>query len=313
MTVYRTTTGAASHGWRRHRLLAVAAAAAAFAAVWTAGPVSATGRANVVVLGLDQDRGAVPRLNRVYVRVRNALVDQLQQAGFAAYDGTQVALQPIARDADGRLADAAVLDAARMVESPPLDLVVLFRVYPRQQRLSYTQKLGARVEARLLNLHSGYRLGNFEAATPQPQPLALSCDHDCQLEHLGSEARILAQHVGAVLAARLDAVAPAAAAIDEAAPATGLQRHYDLTFNNFSDQDIADIEELLVSFSGYQRHRPVRCQPRFCRYWYENSGDSARLRRNLQMMLVHLDIAGTVTFAGNAIVVEKITLPAPGN
>jgi len=295
---------------QRLRLSCLAVLLASFGAL--AGPPdAAAAQPNVIVMGMDH--GTVHRFNRVYGRVASAIVAQLQQTGFTVFDETHVALAEFSPDGDDRLSDAAVLDAARLVESPPLDLVVLFRIYPQSQALRHTRELSARVEGRLLSVHSGQRLGSFEAATPRPLPVALRCDHDCQLEHLGDEARILAQHVGAVLAAQLDALAPAAAEAQATEPKSlgqaGLAQHYELNFNNFSDTDIADIEELLVAFSGYRLHRPVRCQPRYCKYWYESTTDSARLRRNLQMMLMHLGISGTVAFSGNTAMVEKIVLP----
>ena len=61
-------------------------------------------------------------------------------------------------------------------------------------------------------------------------------------------------------------------------------------------------------FSGYQSHRPTVSSATRTELWYKSSIGSAKLNRNLQKMLNHLNLKGTVQFSGNIFTVEQIIL-----
>ena len=143
--------------------------------------------------------------------------------------------------------------------------------------------------------------------------MSLDCKTECLWEKIGDEAKILAQHLGAVLVAKLEGLTVENMKVQSTATSIGkgglLEQHV-LVFNNFTDDEINEIELLIVAFSGYEHHRPIRCQARHCEYWYESRSDRARLKRNLIGALDYLDIKGTVTFDGNnKFLVEKIGIP----
>lgn len=55
--------------------------------------------------------------------------------------------------------------------------------------------------------------------------------------------------------------------------------------------------EYLVAFKGYKLHHPLTTSPRSIQSWYEIDSDSARLSRNLRMMLDRVGSEGRITFS----------------
>jgi hypothetical protein len=269
-------------------------------------PADAADRPNLMVMGEDSDKDTVPRGSRVHRRIEEAIKEQLHTRGFNVYDETAVTLGTAA---PGRVrrADAELVDVARGIQRPPLDAVVIFATYASAEQLSYTTRIRARLAGRLLAVRTGQHLGNFEVDVADVRAPA-DCSRECVLETVGDQAKLLAQDLGAVLAVKLKSLTVAAV---PAAPASSLQpgglpTAYTMLFNGFEVADRRGIEEYLVSFSGYQTHRPVRSGGTFVEYWYETAADSARLERNLGLMLDHLGLRGRVALSGNKVTVDKI-------
>ncbi|MCC2113451.1 MAG: hypothetical protein KDJ16_15565, partial [Hyphomicrobiales bacterium] len=191
------------------------------------------------------------------------------------------------------------------------------------------------ITGRLLNVATGQALGNYEVAYGPGQlpPLPVQCNRDCVLEHVGMQAKKIGQDVGAVLAQKLDFLSPArpqgSATTVIQAPAggmsgmsgattvitapsdtcTGLTTAYSLTFTGFLPEEITRIEEYIVSFKGYDHHRPMRAQMTSTEYWYESCTDSARLNRNLRLMVEQMGLNARIGMVGNKITVDKIAQP----
>ncbi|MBT3910151.1 MAG: hypothetical protein HOF27_10800, partial [Rhodospirillaceae bacterium] len=87
---------------------------------------------------------------------------------------------------------------------------------------------------------------------------------------------------------------------------SGLSKAYVLNFSGFDNQEIEHIEDILTGFRGFEHYRPVSSSYRTQKYWYESSGGTAYLNRNLNLMLEDLNVAGRVVFAGNSFTIEKI-------
>ncbi len=139
----------------------------------------------------------------------------------------------------------------------------------------------------------------------QLPPLPQGCDRECLLERVGTEAKVIAGDVAAALTAKLDGVVaprrgadPGAASVPGAiaAPITGptveacggLPTAYIVRLNGFSAQEVQAAEEYMAAFRCYEHHRPVRAGTSAAEYWYETRSDSARLGRNLRLMLEHM-------------------------
>ena len=263
-------------------------------------------RPNLIVVGEDADRESLPRNSSVAKAVLEQLGQQLHDSGFAIYDETAVTLGAFAQGRSRRT-DAEVIDIARAVQAPPMDVAAIFTVYKRSERLSYTTKITTRISGRLIDVRSGRRLGGAEVKSAEALRAPADCDEACVFEVVGRDARRLARDLGQLLADQLAPSLARGASAEGAGPSEpgGFSTAYNLVFDGFSPAEVSEIEEYLVVFSGYQHHRPVESSRQVHSYWYETRSPKSRLNRNLGKMLVHLDIEGDVLFTGNNFTVAK--------
>lgn len=308
-------------------LLAAGAALASLAAV---APALAADRPNIVAMGEDADEDSIPRNNRIFNRVIAELGETMNVNGYNVYDETSVAMG-FSEPGRVRRHDTELIDVARSVQNPPVDVIAVFQIYASAQKSTYSDivRPEVRIPGRLLNVRTGQSLGSFEVTGEQLPPLPQNCDRECLLEHVGADAKILAGDLGAALSQKLDGfMAPAHKSSDEAlnddAPTTGgdadapapaptgdracgsLPTAYSIKVNGFTPNEVTAIEEYLTAFSCYEHQRPVRASASATEYWYETRSDSARLNRNLRLMLQHMNATGQVSFAGNTFVVTKV-------
>ncbi len=252
-------------------------------------PGHAADKPNLLIMGEDADKDTVPCSSRVFERALNALSTQAGEEGFAVFDETAVTPGDFVQGRCRRT-DAELIDIARSIRNPPIDVAVIFSIYASAEQLTYTTKVKDRVVGRLLDIRTGRRLGNFEVKSPSTTNAPHDCPRECILEAVGGETRILAQDLGAVLAIKLRShLAESAGGPAEAATGgdrvEGLSTGFVVIIDGFQPEEVNDVEEYLVSFQGYEHHRPTRCSIRRCEYWYETSSDSARLNRNLRRMM----------------------------
>ena len=278
-------------------------------------PVFAGEQPNILIMGEDADEDTVPRNNRVFKRVLDALANELTLEGFAVYDEVAVSLDGF-NQGRVRRRDAEIIDIARSVKRPPIDVSVIFSVYAHTKKTNYTMKIQTRITGRLLNVQSGKRLGSFEVEIPQVDNVPVDCNRECILETVGKNAKMLAHDLGAVLAKKLDYLSPTGGT--SVAPRSnddkgGLLLEYSLVFEGFTEDDISRIEEYMVAFKGYKKHRPINSSLRSAEYWYETGSDAARLNRNLRLMLEHMNIQGRVVYSSNKITTQKIAKPKKRN
>lgn len=262
---------------------------------------------NLLIMGEDADEDTVPRNSRVFNRVLNALAEQVNEMGFNLYDETAITLDNFAQGRVRRT-DAELIDIARSVRQPPIDVVMMFAIYASAEKLSYTTKIRARIEGRLLQVTNGQRIGNFEVTSPNSWRAPVDCSRECILETVGANAKTLADDLGVVLTDKLAYLVDGGAGGDGSSKDSGgLATAYTLQFSRFTEDEILDIEEYLVVFSGYVNHRTTRATMRNVEYWYESSISPSRLNRNLRKMLSQLEIKGRVAMDGNDVKIEKIT------
>jgi hypothetical protein len=268
---------------------------------------------NILVMGEDADTDTVSRGGSVFKRVLDALAEEMNGEGFKVYDEVAATIGGFTQGRSRRT-DAEIIDIARSVKSVPIDVAVIFSIYPGTEVRGYGRKLRVRISGRLLNVQNGQRLGNFEVDTQAEVTIASDCDRRCELERVGFEARGLARDLGAVLAKKLDWLSPVSRnQAEQQRPVSGeenrsgLSMAYVLKFSGFGNQEIEHIEEILTGFRGYEHHHPVSSSYRTHEYWYESSGGTAYLNRNLRLMLDDLNVTGRVVFAGNSFTIEKIS------
>ncbi|KMO28944.1 hypothetical protein [Methylobacterium aquaticum] len=290
-----------------------------------AGPALAQPKPTVVVMGEDADEDSVPRGNRIFQRVIAELSETMNLRGYNVYDETAVAMG-FTQANRVRRRDAELIEVARAVSNPPLDVVAVFQIYASASKSAYSDivRPEVRIPGRLLNVRTGQSLGSFEVAGVQLPPLPQGCDRECLLERVGAEAKVIAGDVAAALTAKLDGVVaprrgadPGAASVPGAVAAPGaggptgeacggLPTAYVVRLNGFSAQEVQAAEEYMAAFRCYEHHRPVRAGASAAEYWYETRSDSARLGRNLRLMLEHMSAPGQVQFSGNTFVLSRV-------
>lgn len=261
------------------------------------------------MIGNDANKGSVSRNSPVFNRVIGALANQMHDNNFDVYDETAITLDGFDQDRINRT-DAEIINIARSIKRPPIDIAVIFSIYVNTQAQGYSTKVNARIEGRLLNVQTGRRLGNFEIDNNKPWNVPSKCDLDCILENATDNSRLMASDLGAVLAEKL------AWMTDGGNSHLGLDRPgtnqmnagYNLIFDGFSGENFAKLEEYLVVFSGYDSYRPTEIRYTRTEIWYKSSIGTAKLLRNIKKMLAELNFKATINFIGNTFTVKKITL-----
>jgi hypothetical protein len=262
---------------------------------------------NLLIMIEDADKDSVPRNSRINKRVHASISQQLNNIADV-YDETSITLNNF-KQGRVRRTDAELVDIARSITRPPIDIVVVLSTYASVKTNEYAKKARARVEGRLLNAKSGQFLDNFEVQSPRSWTVPYSCDRQtCMLEEMGDEAKVLGDELGLILAEKLNWLLNGDATGNSSAKTARMFNDYYLKFDGFSAQDMASIEEYLLVFSGYISHRPT--QQRFTRttLLYRSTIGSAKLSRNLLKLLDELNMRATINFEGNTFRLKRITL-----
>jgi hypothetical protein len=273
-------------------------------------PAYAVDSPNLMIMGEDADKDTVPRKSRVFRRVLDQLSNMLHDEGFDVYDETAVTLENF-EQGRSRRTDAEIIDIAKMVRNPPIDVAVIFQIYASAKKKSYTTKVKTRVTGRILNVNSGQRMGNFEIKSPKHWNAPPNCKRECILEIVGDHSKDLAQEVGDVLAQKLAHMIPAESDggdDDMGGGGGGMAMSYTLKFEGFSADDLDEFEEYLVIFSGYRSHRPTESMGRKHYYQYKSTISSAKLQRNIRKMLKKTNMKGRVSFSGNEYTIKKVKM-----
>jgi hypothetical protein len=287
----------------------------ALAVMWCLAPPAARAveKPNVIVMGLDAEEqgagnhiGIVARDTRVFAQVMQAIASELENAGFDVFDERVVTMDSFKQTRVGR-SEAELLDIARSVQRPPMDAVVIFSIYAGAKKLAYTTEVYARITGRIVNVRTGQKIGGFEVTSPRGWRASLACERDCLLEALSRHTKTMGTDLGGVLSQQLASLAFEKKTAKGAVPRNGLPTAYTLVFGGFTPDDISGVEEYLVAFNGYKLHRPITTAPRGVEYWYEIDSDSARLNRNLRMMLDRVGVEGRISFSSvdNTFTIEK--------
>jgi hypothetical protein len=266
-------------------------------------------RVNILVMGDDSNPNALPRDHQAFERVINAIATELQTYGFTVYDETALTLRGFKQGRVGR-ADDELIDIARSVDEAPIDIAVIFSVFPQSESRAYTTKVYARVEGRMIDVRAGRRLGNFSEDTTARVNAPTSCTGNCLYGFMGRLDADLAREVGRVLSVKLDRRVASNNSPRRSrywSNPKGLQQAYKIEFIGFHPQQITNIEDFISAFEGYI-HLRVMQQSRETRkiYWYETRLGSAQMDRSLRLMLDDLNIRGRIKFERNTFFVNRI-------
>lgn len=266
---------------------------------------------NILVMGEDADGDYVPCDNRAFVAVRDAVANQLGDNGFRVYDETAVTIDTFDQTRCRRT-DAELINAARSI-TKAIDVAVLYRLYAVARQMEYGTKISARIEGRMLDVHSGQRLGSIEVDRQWPVPSA--CQRECLLEAVRKSSRSLGEDLGALLALKLSSdpsgSAPDLGSGGDPEPA-GRVREYTLEFENFAPEDIEKFDDYLKIFSCYSEHRPTRISPASTTYAYHSCISIAKLSSNLNRVLEQMlsessnRWSATINMSGNMFTIRKL-------
>lgn len=290
---------------RHWQLLTLAMFLPVLPALQVGTPVAAAGP-NILLLGADSEQGSVRRDSRVFEGVVDELSAALQNSGFSVYDEAATTYAIYGQD-HTRRSNAELIEIARSVLRPPVDLVISFSIHSKTEPLTYTTRIGSQVTARLVNVMTGQHLGNFQVVSARSMRVPADCQRGCLAEVVERHTRRLARELGRQLKERLTSLMTAKSAPDGSPgePYSGMPDAYSLVFDGFSAQEVFEIEEYLVVFSGYRHHRPVSSALQRHEYWYETGIARGRLNRNLNKMLDYLNMPGQVDLSGNVFTVTK--------
>ena len=284
-----------------------------------AGPAAAQGKnPTLLIMAEDGDADSIPRNSRISTRILNEIVTQFDSRGFDVYDETAVTVHTHVQGRSRRT-DAELVDVAKSIQRPPIDVVIFFETFATVTRKTYQNEVRLRTVGRLLSVVDGRRLGNWEAMLPAARdqvwllpnrcfPEGQAVSRDCLLEAVGDDARILAQEVGTIIHEKLQPHLATIGGGGIAEKEEGLKRGFNLVFDGFTSADYRDIEEYLVIFSGYIAHRPTRSEHLHHEIWYESTISTGKLQRNLHKMMELLEIPYVLKFQGNSYTVKAKNL-----
>jgi hypothetical protein len=286
---------------------------------------------NILVMGEDSDPASVPRTHRVFNRVQRAIMEELNTSGYQIYDETAASIDINDTRRIGRT-DAELIDVARSIANPPLDVMAVFEIFASAQKSNVSEiiKLQVRVTGRMLNVQSGQSIGSFEVQAQGLPPIPPGCEADCVIERVGDESKLIAENVSQVLIEKLQGfvgaapnqetqsspdqgdanaaitTAPTTAANAAGADCPGLPTAYSISLRSFKDEEVAEMEGYFSAFSCFGSIRPIRQSATLSEYWYETRADQIRLTRNLKGMEEAMGISFQAQFSGNKITLTRV-------
>ncbi len=259
---------------------------------------------NIIVIGDQSGSDAMPLDGPVYRSAVNSLNDQLHAARLKVYDKTVLNGAATDRGAITEI-ESDIIDLMRGLKRPPIDVVVIFAVHATAEKFTYTTNLLTRVTAKLLDVHTGQRLGRFEITSPESLRVPAACTRTCLAEILSDDAGRVSAELGAQVSETLLEMAGMSSPRQPPPSGGGMPTGYTIVFAGFDSAEISEIEEYLVVFSGYRHHRPVSATFQHHEFWYESAISSGRLNRNLNKMLEYLEMPGRVSLSANVFTVER--------
>ncbi|MBA55683.1 MAG: hypothetical protein CMK89_14605 [Pseudomonadales bacterium] len=86
---------------------------------------------------------------------------------------------------------------------------------------------------------------------------------------------------------------------------------YALVFDGFTPDEMLEMENRVMAFSGYRSHRPVYQGYRRSELWYQSDEPAPDVHRQLAAALTDMGIANLVRLDSEQILVSKITKRTP--
>ncbi|WP_319759136.1 hypothetical protein [Maridesulfovibrio sp.] len=259
----------------------------------------------ILIAGEDGVKGTVPRGRPAFERVYGAIKNSLTNQGYdvlieeAATMDTHVQGRQFRKDTE-------LIQIARDIGA---DVIVIFSVFPRLQKINGLFQIKARVTGRLISVVDNRAFGNFEISPAAYKAITPPFTKTTAHEALGDIAQPFGQEVGDALATKLNSLWAGA---DSNSAAMGPAVEWTLTFDGFSMDEMLEIEDFLVIFSGYDSLRPCStCMntSSLHNYWYKSSLNTAKMKRNMYKVMKELQHKTRIQMASRKIEVKKVTTP----
>ncbi len=290
-----------------------------------------TKRINALVMLQDAEPETMSHEVPIFRRVLPELQEVLNASGIQVYD-ENIDKMAFERPDNRRRNDVQLVTVARAIsEHQPLDVVVVFEIVASAQKDVIEPSIvhpKVRMPARVLDVRSGQLIAAFEVDGKRLPVLPNPCDEVCLMDQVGDDAKELGGDLGAALVTKLagfnsgglrsDGASEKAPVISGAtmekprlngpsgARCEGLSSEYTITFDDFSQDEMLEIERNLRQFGCFEEMRPVRAGSTFGTYAYRTSAGTGRLDRNLRVMLDFLELKGQVNYDGTEFKIAKI-------
>lgn len=258
------------------------------------------------------------RRNELLKPVIEAIQGEMSVMGFSVFDETTITVGTTAtfqspdvievQELMERRYDRTIRDLSEILKicrfaNESLDIAAIFTIRPTIRRTRAGVNVSGKIGGQMLDCRSGSRLGgapeqdfNKFGLRPGAGPAAI-------IIRVAEHAKDAGRQVASALANKLvlgrsDASSPVAN------DSIGGNR-FTLIFNNFTKQEIGDLEKFLEIFNGYRSHHLVNESQTRQRIEYETLAGSVQLRGQLNRMLKDAGIDGDVTLSGNIFRVQK--------
>ncbi|MFT6896681.1 MAG: hypothetical protein ACJA13_001084 [Paraglaciecola sp.] len=263
---------------------------------------------NVMIAVDDSSENAVPADFSSVKRLVTHVAGELSDAGIKVYDETSLGLDDFSF-AQGQRNKVSLLDMARSIKQVKLDHVVLLTAQATVQDKGHTTSVATHVVGSVIQVNSGRVEGSF-ADSGRKQNANGDCSLSCLNDTIGQSLVSAAGNIGAIIVSTLPAVKTShtLAKVKKEDDSRQSSQDWVLVFDGFNPQDMLQIEEYLVIFTGYQNMRYLSSRYTYAEIWYTSGINSAKLNRNLKRMFSEINKRAMISQEGNRFAVKKISL-----
>lgn len=247
---------------------------------------------------------------RAFRSASTAMGDEFYNAGHDVIEASAIDGAGL-----GGVNRTTILDRARDLTRPPVDVVAVYRIVVSERNQASGVSLRVRVEADLISVSRGKIIGSGEQS--RTLRLAPDCIGRCRIGKGAEISAQLAREVGVLLVAQLGGSHGVRGDRYQPIPDTdsGLNTSYEFSLSGFNSDEMENIQSSLENMKGYDSMRLSYSDSRSTKWRYSTSASSAFVLRELDNALKKMGLNASVQFSGNQFRMQKITTrpsrPAP--
>lgn len=255
-----------------------------------------------MVLIQDGRADALPDGHQAVNRFVRAVSGDLSDSGVSVYEaGTEFSYS-------GTRSNAMLRDMARSYSRAPIDFVILLTADARVSRSDYTTRMTTVVNGQTIAVGSGRVNGSFTVDGSTENAKA-DCNRMCINNGLGDSLLAVSGEVNERILATLPSSYRSSKVARKAQPYTPVDGpaviDFNLVFSGFNNQEMAEIEDYLVIFSGYDSYRYLNRSRTYAEMMYRAAISRNKLNQNLNRVLAELNVDGVVRVSGNNASITK--------